>query len=105
MVVPCGMEAMRVTVSPSCGMVVRGNMNPNAGLEVDADTLAVDRNVVDALHIRHAVEEGVWLRPVPRFGTEPRLFENERVSEVRFSSRMLSLEEGAVELDSGVSSE
>jgi hypothetical protein len=36
-------------------------VNPNAGLDVNPDTLAVDRNVVDGLQIRHSVEENVLL--------------------------------------------
>jgi len=38
-----------------------GDMNPDAGFEVDADFFAVDGDVADALDVGHAVEEGVFL--------------------------------------------
>ena len=37
-------------------------MDPNSGLDVDTDTFAVDRNIVNGLQIGHSVEESVWLR-------------------------------------------
>ena len=41
-------------------------------------------------HLLPEPEPGEASTPVPRFGTVPRLFEKERFSEVRFSSRILS---------------
>jgi hypothetical protein len=43
-------------------------MNPYSRLEMDPDTLAVDRNVLDGLEIGHSVEEDVslWRRSTVR---------------------------------------
>ena len=46
-VVPCGMDAMRETVSWAIGRHGGGgHMDPNSGLDVDADFFAVDGDVV-----------------------------------------------------------
>src|SRR6516225_3841286 len=88
-VVPCGIDAMRATVIGSVGLVVAGTLSHIPG----SKWMPVGGEVVTSLIV---CRYGTPLRnisfccPVPRFGTEPKLLEKERVSLVRLSSRTLS---------------
>src|ERR1700712_2147040 len=90
MVVPWGIDAIRVSVGPSFGLVVDGTMIQMPG------SRWMPIGFFGSLTSLMVCRYGTPLRKTspcsaPRFGTEPRLGENDRTSLVRLSSRMLSL--------------
>src|ERR1039458_9095895 len=84
------MEAMRVTVSPSCGILVTGTW-----IQIPGSTWIPTLSpwiVISLMVCRWgtSLRKASGCAALPRFGTEPKLGENERLSEVRFNSKMLS---------------
>ena len=97
MVVPCGMDAMRVSDSPSFGStVVAGTCIQSPGSKWMAEGAASAFPVRGLVTSLMACTYGTPLRKIsfcpadPRLGMLPRELENDSVSVVRLSSRTLS---------------
>src|SRR5664280_1121062 len=90
MVVPCGIDAMRTSVAPSAGAVVGGTLNQTPGSKwIPTGWAGSLTSLMICLYGMPLSNTSPWT--MPRLGIDPSADENDRVSSVGFSSRMLSL--------------